>query len=104
MSTFILGVSVTIVIGMLVWFTIDTIKQLKRIKQLETQRDALWSEIENRCNSIERMLDQMIRDVNSRVDENYSYTDSRLDKMANSIERDYVTKKNRLDNTIDYQG
>lgn len=104
MSTFILGVSVTIVIGMLVWFTIDTVKQLKRIKQLETQKDVLWSEIENRCNSIERMLDQMIRDVNTRIDDNYSYTDSRLDKMANSIERDYVTKKNRLDNTIDYQG
>jgi hypothetical protein len=103
MSTFILGVSVTIVVGMLVWFTIDTIKQLKRIKQLETQKDALWSEIENRCNSIERMLDQMIRDMNSRVDDNYSYTDSRLDKMVNMIERDYVTKKNKLDNTIDYQ-
>jgi hypothetical protein len=102
MSTFILGVSATIVVGMFVWFTIDTIKQLKRIKQLETQRDALWSEIENRCNSIERMLDQMIRDVNSRVDENYSYTDSRLDKMVNMIERDYVTKKNKLDNSIDY--
>ena len=102
MSTFILGVSATIVVGMFVWFTIDTIKQLKRIKQLETQKDALWSEIENRCNSIERMLDQMIRDVNSRVDENYSYTDSRLDKMVNMIERDYVTKKNKLDNSIDY--
>jgi hypothetical protein len=87
---------------MFVWFTIDTIKQLKRIKQLETQKDVLWSEIENRCNSIERMLDQMIRDVNSRVDENYSYTDSRLDKMVNMIERDYVTKKNKLDNSIDY--
>jgi hypothetical protein len=102
MSTFILGVSATIVVGMFVWFTIDTIKQLKRIKQLETQKDVLWSEIENRCNSIERMLDQMIRDVNSRVDENYSYTDSRLDKMVNMIERDYVTKKNKLDNSIDY--
>ena len=98
MSTFILGVSATIVVGMFVWFTIDTIKQLKRIKQLETQKDALWSEIENRCNSIERMLDQMIRDMNSRVDDNYSYTDSRLDKMVNMIERDYVTKKNKLDN------
>jgi hypothetical protein len=44
----------------------------------------------------------MIRDVNNRVDDNYSYTDSRLDKMANMIERDYVTKKNKLDNSIDY--
>lgn len=102
MSTFILGVSATMLVGMLVWFTIDTIKSLKRIKQLETEKNQLWSEIENRCNSIERMLDQMIRDVNDRVDASYSYTDSRLDKMVNMIERDYVTKKNKLDNSIDY--
>jgi len=102
MNTFILGVSATVVVGMLVWFTIDTIKQLKRIKQLEIENSAQWAEIEQRCNSIERMLDQMIKEVNSRVDENYSYTDSRFDKMANTIERDYIKKKDRLDNTIGY--
>ena len=102
MITFILGVSAAIVVGMFVWFTIDTIKTTKRIKQLEEQKNMLWREIEGRCNSIERTLDQMIKDANSRIDENFSYTDSRFDKFANIIERDYVTKKNKLDNTIGY--
>ena len=104
MITFILGVSAAVVVGMLVWSAFEIVKSNKRIKLIEIEKQQIWSEIENRCNSIERMLDQMIQDVNRRVDENYSYTDSRLDKMANTIERDYVTKKNRLDNTINYQG
>jgi hypothetical protein len=102
MITFILGLSAAIVVGMFVWFTVDTIKTTKRIKQLEKQKEQLWSEIENRCNSIERMLDDMIRDVNTRVDSEHNYTNSRFDKFANVVDRDYVKKKNKLDNTIDY--
>lgn len=102
MITFILGLSAAIVVGMFVWFTVDTIKTTKRIKQLEKQKEQLWSEIENRCNNIERMLDDMIRDVNTRVDSEHNYTNSRFDKFANVVDRDYVKKKNKLDNTIDY--
>ena len=102
MITFILGLSAAIVVGMFVWFTVDTIKTTKRIKQLEKQKEQLWSEIENRCNSIERMLDDMIRDVNTRVDSEHNYTNSRFDKFANVVDRDYIKKKNKLDNTIDY--
>jgi uncharacterized protein YoxC len=102
MSTFILGVSAAIVVGMFVWFTLDTIKSLKRIKQLENETTALYREINERFDIINRQLDQLITDMNRRVDDNYSYTDSRLDKMANVIERDYVAKKNKLDNTINY--
>ena len=103
MSTFILGVSAAVVVGMLVCFTIDTIKSLKRIKQLENESENIYREIHERFDSINRNLDQLIQEANRRIDDNYSYTDSRLDKMANAIERDYVTKKNKLDNTIDYQ-
>ena len=102
MITFILGLSAAIVVGMFVWFTVDTIKTTKRIKQLEKQKEQLWSEIENRCNSIEHMLDDMIRDVNTRVDSEHNYTNSRFDKFANVVDRDYIKKKNKLDNTIDY--
>ena len=102
MITFILGLSAAIVVGMFVWFTVDTIKSTKQIKQLEKQKEQLWSEIENRCNSIERMLDDMIRDVNTRVDSEHNYTNSRFDKFANVVDRDYIKKKNKLDNTIDY--
>ena len=102
MSTFILGVSAAIVVGMFVWFTLDTIKSLKRIKQLENETTTLYREINERFDIINRQLDQLITDMNLRVDDNYRYTDSRLDKMANVIERDYVAKKNKLDNTINY--
>ena len=102
MITFTLGISAAIVVGMLVWFTIDTIKSTKRIKQLEIQKEQLWREIEGRCNNIERTLDDMIREVNLRIDSEHNYTNSRFDKFANVVDRDYVKKKNKLDNTIDY--
>lgn len=102
MITFILGVSATVLVGMLVWFTIDTVKQLKRIKQLETEKDALWKEIIDRCDRIEIILNREIARVDRRVDDNSSYTDSRFDKFANVIERDYVSKTERASNTISY--
>lgn len=102
MITFILGVSAAIVVGMLVWFAIDTIKMLKRIKQLEKDKEQVWLEIQHRCDSIERSLYEIDRLLSQRIDENYSYTDSRFDKFANTIERDYVSKKNKLENSIDY--
>jgi uncharacterized membrane protein YraQ (UPF0718 family) len=102
MITFILGVSAAIAVGMLVWFAIDTIKSSKRINQLEKQNEQVWLEIQHRCDSIERTLDEMIRNVNNRVDENYKYTDSRFDKFANVIERDYVSKIDKASNTISY--
>lgn len=102
MTTFILGISAAMAVGMLVWFTIDTIKSTKRIKQLEIQKEQLWREIEGRCDSIERTLDDMIREVNLRIDSEHNYANSRFDKFANVVDRDYVKKKNKLDNTIDY--
>jgi hypothetical protein len=102
MITFTLGISAAIVVGMLVWFTIDTIKSTKRIKQLEQEKENLWREIEGRCDSIERTLDDMIREANIRIDNEHNYTNSRFDKFANVVDRDYVKKKNKLDNTIDY--
>jgi uncharacterized membrane protein YraQ (UPF0718 family) len=102
MITFILGVSAAIVVGMLVWLIIDAIKSSKRIKQLEKQNEQVWLEIQHRCDSIERTLDEMIQNVNNRVDENYKYTDSRFDKFANIIERNYVSKIDKASNTISY--
>ncbi len=102
MITFILGALAAIAVGVLIWVSVSIIGSLKRIKSLEEENMVQWREIEERCNSIERTLDQMIREVNSRIDANFSYTDSRFDKFANTIERDYVTKKDKLNNTIDY--
>ena len=102
MITFILGASATVVVGVLVWLSVSIIGSLKRVKLLEDENTAQWREIEERCNSIERTLDQMIKDTNSRIDNNFSYTDSRFDKFANIIERDYVSKIDKASNTISY--
>lgn len=102
MITFILGVSAAIVVGILVWSAIEINRSNKRIKLIEEEKSHIWSEIENRCNSIERTLVDIERELNRRVDDNYSYTDSRFDKFANTIDRDYIKKKDRLDNTIGY--
>ena len=102
MITFTLGALAAIAVGVMVWLVINIIKMIKQVKQLEEQKEQLWLEIQGRCDSIERNLNEIIRELNTRIDDNYSYTDSRLDKLVNTVERDYVTKKNRMDNTINY--
>ena len=102
MITFILGVSATVVVGILVWSTIEIKNSNKRIKLIEKEKEQLWLEIQHRCDSIERMLDEIQRELSRRIDENYSYTDSRFDKFANAIERDYVSKIDKASNTISY--
>ena len=102
MITFILGALAAVAVGVLVWLTISILGSLKRVKSLEDENIAQWREIEERYNSIERKLDQAIDIINRRVDDNYSYTDSRFDKFNNHIERDYVSKIDKSSNTISY--
>jgi hypothetical protein len=102
MITFTLGVLAAIVVGMLVWLTIDAVKSSKKIKQLEKEKENLWLEIQHRCDSIERDISENTQTINRRVDDNYSYTDSRFDKLVNAIERNYVSKIDKTSNTISY--
>jgi len=102
MITFTLGALAAVAVGVLVWLTISVIGSLKRVKSLEEENIVQWRDIEERYNSIERKLDQAIDIVNRRVDENYSYTDSRFDKFNNHIERNYVSKVDKNSNTISY--
>ena len=102
MITFILGVSATVVVGILVWSAIEIKNSNKRIKLIEQEKQQIWSEIENRCDSIERSLSDIERELNRRIDDNFSYTDSRFDKFNNYIEREYVSKIDKNSNTISY--
>jgi hypothetical protein len=102
MITFILGVSAAAVVGILVWSVNEIKKADKQIKSIMEEKRQIWSEIENRCNSIERSLFDIERELNKKVDDNYSYTDSRFDKFANAIERNYVSKTDNASNTISY--
>jgi hypothetical protein len=102
MITFTLGALAAVAVGVLIWLTISVIGSLKRVKSLEEENIIQWRDIEERYNSIERKLDQAIDIINRRVDENYSYTDSRFDKFNNHIERNYVSKIDKNSNTISY--
>ena len=102
MITFILGSLAAIAVGVIVWLVMSVIRMDKQVKQKKEEIQKLWLEIQHRCDSIERELNGTGIELNNRIDSSFSYTDSRLDKLVNHIERDYVTKKNRLDNSIDY--
>jgi hypothetical protein len=102
MITFILGALAAIAVGVIVWLVISIIKMDKLVKQKREEIQNLWLEIQHRCDSIERELNGTGIELNNRIDSSISYTDSRLDKLVNYIERDFVAKKNKLDNTINY--
>lgn len=102
MITFILGALAAIGVGVIVWLVTCVIRMGKQVKLHETNIKQLLLDIQHRCNSIERELNGTGIELNNRIDSSFSYTDSRLDKLVNHIEREYVTKKNKLDNTINY--
>jgi len=104
MITFLLGVSATVVVGILVWLTIGAIKVSKKVKSLDEEMRNVWADIESRYNSIERDRHTMQELTDRRIDGAISYIDSRLDKTVSSIERDFIKKKDRLDNSISYNG
>ena len=104
MITFLLGVSATVVVGILVWLTIDAVKVSKKVKSLDEEMRNVWADIESRYNSIERDRHTMQELTDRRIDGAISYIDSRLDKTVSSIERDFIKKKDRLDNSISYNG
>jgi len=102
MITFILGALAAAAAGVLGWLLGNVIAMLRRVKSLENENQVQWRDIEERYNSIERKLDEAIDIVNRRIDDNYSYTDSRFDKFNNHIERNYVSKVDKASNTISY--
>ena len=85
MITFILGALATIVVGVMVWLIISTISIISKVKHLKTEQELLYREIKEQFNNIDHQLDQLIQDTNRRIDENYSYTDSRLDKLETKL-------------------
>jgi len=85
MITFILGALATIVVGVMVWLTVSTISMISKVKHLEIQQELLYREINERFDIINRQLDQLVRAINRRIDDNYSYTDSRMDKLETKL-------------------
>lgn len=102
MITFTLGVLATTTVGILIWLTVSMIKLSKWVKSTTEEKQHIWSDIEHRHNSVEREQQTIHELTDRRIDGVISYVDSRFDKMYNSIEQNYIKKKDRLDNSIDY--
>ena len=102
MITFLLGVSATVIVGILVWLIIGTVKVSKKVKSMEEEMKHIWMDIESRYNSIERDRHDLQEATDRRIDGVISYTDSRLDKLINEISNKFITKKDKLDNTVNY--
>lgn len=85
MITFFAGVSATVLVGILIWLVVDIIKVSKQVKSLEEAERNIIMTIDLKYDAIERKLDEAIDILNRRIDDNYSYTDSRFDKLENKL-------------------
>ena len=85
MITFFAGVSATVLVGILVWLIIDIIRMSKKVKSLEEAERNIIMTIDLKYDAIERKLGEAIDILNRRIDDNYSYTDSRFDKLENKL-------------------
>lgn len=93
MITFLAGVSAAIAVGMLIWLAVDTTKALKRVKLLREEGEKSRLELQYRLDNIDRALENIVTELNRRIDENYSYTDSRLDKLESKFIENRQVKK-----------
>jgi hypothetical protein len=102
MITFLLGVSAAVVVGILVWLIIGAIKVSKKVKSIEEEMKIIWRDIESRYDSTERDRHTLQESTDRRIDGTISYIDSRLDKLINEVNSKFVTKKDKFDNTVNY--
>ena len=72
-----------------IWQTMD-----QRSSEVDRRFHELFMEMDKRWNDLHRELDNRFRDVNSEINETRRYTDSRLDKMIDSLtNKDSKNKK-----------
>lgn len=100
--SFVLGMSTVAVIATAVVAVVGFVKAKKteeRLTNLENELSRNIAEIYNSIGEVNTQLNNNISDAYRTLTSN---TDSRFDKLINTLERDYITKKNKLDNSIDY--
>jgi predicted PurR-regulated permease PerM len=100
--SFVLGMSTVAVIAIAVVAVVGFVKAKKteeRLTNLENELNRNIAEIYNSIGEVNTQLNNNISDAYRTLTSN---TDSRFDKLINTLERDYITKKNKLDNSIDY--
>jgi len=100
--SFVLGMSTVAVIAIAVIAVVGFVKAKKteeRLTNLENELSRNIAEIYNSIGEVNTQLNNNISDAYRTLTSN---SDSRFDKLINTLERDYITKKNKLDNSIDY--
>ena len=100
--SFVLGMSTVAVIAIAVVAVVGFVKAKKteeRLTNLENELSMNTAEIYDNIGKVNTQLNNDISDAYRTLTSN---TDSRFDKLINTLERDYITKKNKLDNSIDY--
>lgn len=100
--SFVLGMLVVIVIAIVVIAIMGFVKARKTEASLKELEDIMSKNIEIIYNNIHTTYEKLDKNIQESHRTLSSSTDSRFDKLYNTIERDYITKKNKLDNSIDY--
>ena len=78
---FVLGVSA----ALLVWGVVVAFKTASKVREIEKQFQALYTELSQRDELVNRRIDQEIDRVDQIYKECIKYTDSRVDKLEAKI-------------------
>ena len=78
---FVLGVSAVA----FVWVVVVAFKTASKVRELEKQLQALYAELNQRDELVNRRIDQEINRVDQIYNECIGYTDSRVDKLEAKI-------------------
>ncbi len=103
--SFVLGASTGVVIAIAIVAVLGFVKAKKteqKLRYIEESIQTLYSQLERNLELDNRRIDQEIVRTDKLVDDIYRTIDSRLDKAMSMVERTYITKKNKLENKINY--
>lgn len=78
---FVLGVSAVA----FVWVVVVAFKTASKVKEIEKQFQALYAELSQRDELVNRRIDQEIDRINNLHTDSIKYTDSRVDKLEAKI-------------------
>lgn len=100
--SFVLGMSTVAVIAIAVVAVLGFVKARKIEEEQKIAQDNFSRDLAHVYEVIGKNYDSLDRSIHESYRSLSSNTDSRFDKLVHMIERDYITKKDKLNNSIDY--
>jgi len=86
---FVLGVSAVA----FVWVVVVAFKTASKVGEIEKQFQALYTELSQRDELVNRRIDQEIDQVNQIYNDCIRHTDSRVDKLESKVVANYGAKE-----------